>query len=368
MSTKDKKNIDKKNRYYLLMPFLIFLFAFVLDKQFFIWTFPDTFLRTASFVSYEHKNDLLIELGAYLQNPDRKKTVVMFGNSRTTHFDNAWIEKNFPEYILFNFSVPGGTPDYYLYMMEQFQKESIKPDYIYFAVTPQGFNASPSIAMDEVMLEGLPISFVIRYFYNYKADHLTNYIAKKLFWVYQYRPKMNVIEQRLKKKSRKARIFRTFLARERMQLIHERGSINVGFKGKPDQNNDFLKHTAQGTWRDFLANFKANQGQINFLKKTLAIARDLNIPNAMLWVKVGPNLRNFKDSRKIIVQNNQKITIREFFVPLCTKLAAEYSSKFLDLNYAIKSECDYFTDSSHMSGWCFPEFTKIILSQIKTNP
>ena len=170
----------------------------MLDKAFVVGNLEDYFLSTASFKNYDHKIAMLDELEEYLKKPDRKKVMIMFGNSRTMPFSTEYIASHYPGWVLFNFSVPGGTSDYYLEMLEQFQKRSIRPDHVFLAVTPQGMNQSARVSMDEVMVTGLSPGFVIRHAGHYSVDDITNYIAKKTFLVYQYRPKVWVIRDRMK--------------------------------------------------------------------------------------------------------------------------------------------------------------------------
>ena len=199
------------SRPYLLFPVLVFAAAFFLDKLFFVGGFSIYFLKTASFLNYDHKDELINELEAYLEQADRRKVVVLFGNSRTMSFDLRYIESAYPGWTLFNFSVPGGTSDYFLRYMEEFESRSLRPDFFYFAVTPQAFNAAPVVNMDEVMLNGLTPAFVARHMNRYKANDLSNYMAKQMFWTYQYRPKFRVIMRRLRTPA-EVQAYETFLA------------------------------------------------------------------------------------------------------------------------------------------------------------
>src|SRR6185295_11675175 len=111
-----------------LFPFVLFLAAYIIDKQLYIGGFQDSFLRTATFLNYSHKIDMMDELQLYLLNPQRKKVLVLFGNSRTMSFENAYLEKKYPDWMWFNFSVPGGTTDYFQYLTEIMKKRGIRPD------------------------------------------------------------------------------------------------------------------------------------------------------------------------------------------------------------------------------------------------
>ncbi|MCC6275647.1 MAG: DUF1574 family protein, partial [Leptospiraceae bacterium] len=100
---------------FLLVPFLILFSAYLIDKLLLLEKVQTYFTKTMSEVNYFHKPELFEELKKYLGQSNRKKVLVYFGNSRALLFNNAYIENKYPEWILFNFSVPGGTPDYSLF-------------------------------------------------------------------------------------------------------------------------------------------------------------------------------------------------------------------------------------------------------------
>lgn len=84
-----------------------------------------------------------------------KKVFVYFGNSRALLFDNKYIAEHYPDWILFNFSVPGGTPDYFTFWLEQFKADNVKPDFILVDNSVEAFNFTARIKIDEVLVNGL---------------------------------------------------------------------------------------------------------------------------------------------------------------------------------------------------------------------
>lgn len=357
--------MDAKFKKYLLFPLFLFLIAFAVDKVFWIGDFPAYFQRTAAFVNYHHKEKLLDQLENYYNKEDRKKILVMFGNSRTMSFDNKYIERTYPDWILFNFSVPGGTSDYFYYYMERFQRRGIKPDFIYFAITPQGFNTTPTIAMDEVMLNGLSPLFIFRHAYYYSWGEIKNYIGKSLFWSNQNRPIFHIIMKRLRNDSRQAKIFLKFIKDTEAKIDRERGSVPYGINQKPyHESEDFLKKSALSTWNTFIENYHFSKGQYYFTEGMLRIAKEMGVRSKLVWAKVGPNLRNLKDTRIILDENGQETTLRKLWAPRMQKLADKYDSELLDLNYGETIRCDMFHDSSHMAGVCFHEFTDYLMKHM----
>jgi len=348
----------------MLFPLIPLIAAFVFDKLFFIGETPYYFLNTASFVNYEHKEELIFEMKEYLSKKDRKKVLAIFGNSRTTSFSNSYIEKNYPDWILYNFSVPGGTSDYFYYLMGKFQKHNVRPDFILFTVTPQGFNNASRIQMDEVMVYALPPAFIIQNLQHLRLDDITNYIAKKLFLSYKNKPLLTTIADRLKNHSEKKEILKFFISRSREALKESRGSVNLS-PHEPVKDEVRMKKNAEDIINNFLRPFQYSKSQHYFTEKFLFIARELNIPSALLWARVSPDLRQMKNKLKIAnLSKDKKITVREAWEKHMIHLADKYKVKFLDMNYETDFQCDLFQDASHMAGHCFPEFTDYLFNEI----
>lgn len=352
-------------RRYLFFPALLLLAAFLTDKAFYLGDFEDYFLRTASFVNYEHKEILINELESYLKQENRKKVMVMFGNSRTMAFDPEHIKNYYPDWLLFNFSVPGGNTDYYLQFMERFKKRGIKPEFIYFAVSPQGFNSSAKVQMDEVMLNGLSAWFVLKNIPYYRVTELSNYFAKKTFWNYQFRPKLSIIMKKLKNDGKHLKGFRKLKKTSPELLKTNLGSIPISSKhDKGINDSDELSRTAEGTWIDFFSPFTVSKTQMYFTESSLKISKEMGIPSIVLWTKVGPYLRQIKNERAVeTMQDGSKLTIRSSWAPKIEMLARKYNSEFMDMNFGPTIQCDRFQDSSHMAGVCFPEFTDFIFEK-----
>jgi hypothetical protein len=372
-----------KGRFFLFLPALVFLTAFVVDKLPFMLGAQDYFLNTFSYLNYDHKEDLKIELKEYLRRPERPKTLVIFGNSRTLPFDNRQIERDHPDWILFNFSVPGGVSDYFLRYMEEFQNEDIRPDYIYFAVTPQAFNATPATVMDEVMLNGLTPGFVLRHVDRYSLDDVSNYAAKQLFWTYQYRLSSRGIYRRLRNNQAQARQFRQFRELTARSLAESRGSVFFAVGGRSPTDAEGMERQARDIWRGFFTPFRLSRDQMYFTEECLRIARGMGVPARLVWARVSPQLRALKDGQALaserertgatdgtkiddprfghLAVSSREPTVREMWQPALDRLAARYQRTMLDMNYSGEFQCDRYYDASHLAGDCFGEFADYLI-------
>jgi len=345
-----------------LFPVLVLFGAFLLDKLFFVGNLEHYFLTTASFKNYEHKVEMLDELEEYLQRKDRKKVMVILGNSRTMPFSNEYIAETYPQWVLFNFSVPGGTSDYYLYILEQFQRKALKPERVFLAVTPQGMNKQARVSLDEVMITGLPAGFVTRHASHYSLNDLSNYIAKKTFLVYQYRPKLWVIQDRMKEGQIEQ--FQTFLGLLEDALRKERGSVPVKAEEGVVDSEERMEIYARSMWKDFFVPFELSDDQLYFTRRCLDILNDLDVPSYLLWVRVSENLRTRIDTEPANVGLRpaaEPKTVRQIWEPVMRDMASRHNAGFLDMNFESDFPCDQFTDASHLSAACFDEFTDYLM-------
>lgn len=355
-----------------LFPVFVFALAFLFDKAFFIGRIEDYFLTTASFLNFDHKEAMLDELEDHLKKPDHLKALVLFGNSRTMSFSGEYIEKRYPGWTLFNFSVPGGTTDYFYYFMKEFQRRNIRPEAIYFAITPQGMNATPAVALDEVMVFGLPLSFLVTEFRYYSLDELTNYIAKKAFLVYRYRPKLKTIEWRMsyneQTKERQVDAFRKMLEQTRQSLFVHRGSVPYDLDVKPAQDEAAIQANAVSIWKDAFVPFQLHEGQVHFTSESLKIAKELGAKTGLIWPRVSAPLRRLKETEKVAIDpvTHEPATVRAVWEPVMKRLTEEIGADWMDFNYdpALNLHCDFFFDASHMASGCFRPFMDGVMDRV----
>lgn len=351
------------------IPFVIFLAAFTVDKLFLLDSFPLYYLTTASFINFEHKQRLIYQLKDYLNQPknQRKNVLVIVGNSRSFSFDLEYIQNKYPDWILFNFSVPGGKQDYFLYLMQEFKKNNIKPEAILFSVTPQAMNAKPAVLTDEVMVFGLPASFIFSNFMHYNVDEITNYIGKKLFVVYRYRPKIRVIEHRLKKGNLIS--FINFLIKTENVLEKNYGNIPSKIEFKTSASEDVIEQNAKSLFNDFFVPFVIDKNAFYFIEECIKISKSLEIPYvALFWPPISKPLLQKKKTEKtaIVYENHQRVykTVYDVWYPPMVKMVDNYKIGWIDLNVKDPLRCNSFFDASHLASVCYNEYTDKIFEYI----
>lgn len=347
-----------KNKF-LLIPYLILILAYVLDKIFLLENIQTYYTKTVSEINFFHKPILFEELKSYLKLENRKKVLVYFGNSRALLFDKDFIAKEFPDWVLFNFSVPGGTPDYFLYWLEKFQKENVKPDFVLLDNSVEAFNKTPLIKIDECLVNGLDFEFVLRYAQRYSQSEISSFIAKRLFKTYQYRPRLETILSRIKDDFAILKQYREWRKHIMKNLIENKGSASPQISANQTSTEEFILKYADGDYNSYLTPFIYNENVEKFQEDNLRILSEMKIPHAGIWVKVANPYFQLIYSRK---QNGK--TVYEIWKPKIEHLHTKYNTPFWNMNENSNYSCNAFTDASHMASECFPAYTRFIFNNV----
>lgn len=348
---------------FLFFPFLILFTALVLDRIFLLEKIQTYYTRTVSEINFFHKPILFKDLKKYLQEKDRKKVLVYFGNSRALLFDNEYIQRKYPNWILFNFSVPGGTPDYFHYWLLKFQEENVRPDFVLVDNSVEAFNRTPVIKIDESLVNGLDFPFLFRFWDRYSKNELSNFTAKRMFRTYQYRPKLDVIIERSKNNFAILNHYREWRTKVMDNLIRERGSASGDSKNMTAPPELILKY-ANGDYNSYISNYEFHEDMFLFQKENLEILKKLNIPSAGIWVKVASPYMDLilskpykKDCKECLAYNVWKNRVFPLF--------SEYKFNIWNMNTETDYKCEAFTDASHMASECFPAYTDFIFENLK---
>lgn len=321
------------------------------------------FTKTVSELNYFHKPVLFEELKTYLKKKDRKKVFVYFGNSRALLFSNKYIEEKYPEWIFFNFSVPGGTPDYFTYWLEKFKEEDVRPDFILVDDSVEAFNLRAKIKIDEVLVNGLDFKFLLSHADRYSSKEITNFIAKKLFKTYQYRPKLEVILSRLKNNSAVQKHYKEWRRTVLTKLTEERGNASSDLSGNRVSSDEVIQRYSEGDFNSYIENFTFNENMLKFQKDNFDILNDLGVPHASIWVRVAPAYFKLIKTRELKKESAPKIAYDLWYEKI-SKIHKETGTVLFNMNEDESYKCNLFTDASHMSSECFPDYTDYIFKKI----
>ncbi|TGL83577.1 DUF1574 domain-containing protein [Leptospira yasudae] len=352
-----------RNRF-LLVPFIIFLLAFGIDKLISSTAFEPYYSLTLSDLNFRHKEFLFDELKDYLQKKDRKKVLVYFGNSRALLFRNDYIEKKYPDWVLFNFSVPGGSPDYYLYWLERFQADAVKPDFILMDESIEIFNSSSVLTLDEVLFYGLSASFVFRHADRYSSSDLTGYIAKKLFHTHKNRPRIGVIRARAKNGGVLAAGYSKLRTTIWENLKKQRGSATSDASPRIVLPAELLKKRSNTDFKSYLTPFTFNPKMLANQEDAIRIVKESKVPFATIWVRVSRPYFELYKTQKVLTNEKDEKTPYDIMVPILQKLHTSTGTQFWNMNEDPEYHCDDFSDPGHMSPSCFNDYADFIFIRL----
>ena len=351
-----------KNRF-LLLPFLVFITAFILDKILLLENIQTYFTKTMSEVNYQLKPELYEELKQYLAKHDRKKVLVYFGNSRALLFDNEYIEKTYPQWILYNFSVPGGSPDYTKYWLEIFKKENVRPDFILLDESIEIYNAENRIQIDEVLLNGISVSFLLRHLDRYSSKEFSDFVSKRLFQVYKYRPKLATIKERIEDDFRGLEMYRNWRKEIKSRLRKDRGSSSPNFMPGGVASEDQLLKFSEGDFQSYLGSFRLKKSMMAFQGESIQLIKELQIPYSVIWVRLSRPYFSLVMNREIQTDKGKSSAFNAWF-PEMQKLHQQTTTDFWDMNRDASYSCDKFSDAGHMAPVCYKDYTDFIFTSL----
>lgn len=352
-----------RNRF-LLVPFLVVFLAFCLDKLLILENVHTYFSKSLSDINYIQKKELYEDLKEYLAQKNRDKVLVYFGNSRALLFDNDYIHKKYPGWVMFNFSVPGGKPDYVLQWMEQFERDNVKPDFFLFDHSVEMFNASATLKVDETLTNGLNVSFVLKHFSLFSIDDISTLIAKRMFRAYQYRPKLEVILTRAKNKENMLIPYRMLRNNLMAKLKKGKGSAMTPGTHEAVLPPELLKKSAYGDFHSYLVPFRFSENILTFTNKSLELAKKLGVPSAVIWVRLSLPYMDHIRKMKVSVGENKEGTVYEDWYPRMEKYHVQNGIPFWNMNDDPEYSCNEFSDAGHMSPSCYDEYTDYIFKKL----
>ncbi|MCU0823767.1 MAG: DUF1574 domain-containing protein [Leptospira sp.] len=349
---------------FLLVPFFTILIAFCLDKLLLLENVHTYFSKSLSDINYIQKQDLYEDLKSYLANPKRDKVLVYFGNSRALLFNNDYIQRKYPGWILFNFSVPGGKSDYTLQWMEKFAKDNVKPDFILFEHSVELYNSAASLKVDETLTNGLDVSFVLRHFSKFTTDEISTLIAKRMFRAYQFRPKLEVILGRAKNKETFLYPYRSLRNNLYADLEKGKGSALTPGTHEAVLPQELLKKSAAGDFQSYLVPFRFSHSTLEFLEGSIDLSQSLGVPSAVIWVRLSLPYMEHIRNEKVSVAEGKEGTIYEEWFPTILKFHERKRIPIWNMNDDKTYTCNEFSDAGHMSPSCYDAYTDYIFNNL----
>ena len=349
---------------FLLIPFLVIALTFALDKLILLENVHTYFSKSLSDINYIQKNDLYKSLKEYLKLEKREKVLVYFGNSRALLFDNEYIQKKYPGWIMFNFSVPGGKSDYTLQWMEKFESDGVKPDFFLFDHSVELYNSAATLKVDETLTNGLDVSFVLRHMNLFTTDEVSTLIAKRMFRTYQYRPKLETIIARAKNRKSFLLPYRELRDNLFSRLDKGKGSAITPGTHEAILSDELLKKSALGDFHSYLVPFRFSTNTLTFIDKSIDIADRLGVKSAVIWVRLSIPYLDHIRHKEVSLEDGKKGTVYEDWMPRMSAFHKTKNIPFWNMNDDPNYTCDAFSDAGHMSPSCYPAYTDYIMNKL----
>ncbi|MBK8395965.1 MAG: DUF1574 domain-containing protein [Leptospiraceae bacterium] len=332
------KNSNTSSRIFLYYPIFFFIVLLVIDKIFTLDYFNNNFLQTGNIVYYKHRPLLFEKLKA---DQSGKKLLLAFGDSRAYAYSElAFLEnkERKEKYSIYNFSGPQAVPAYTLFWMEKIIEAKLKPEFIFFVVSPEGFDDSKGLMHQPFLRMGASDEFVQKYWKQIPSDDRQEFILDKLIAFRKLEFNYKLFFERIKNQKMSEYNSKT---NSEMPLLNISKGSQLAYM--TFVNDDKRLEADSLRMKNFYLgnNFKQNETQYFFTEKVLELARANNAKVFLIWPRV------YKTYRK----EYERLALKESFGKRMTELAEKYGMYFYDLNTI--SDCDEFYDASHQSVSCY---------------
>ncbi|EQA36054.1 PF07611 family protein [Leptospira inadai serovar Lyme str. 10] len=336
----------------LWIPLGIAALAFFWDKLLSSeWVRPYT-ESGAEYYFYEMKGRILdtMKKETDSKSPDQK-VMTFFGTSHMGEISLSEIHKENPNLIVYNLSAPSAPYSFHTYTLERLLDQKIPLD---FAI----LEYYPDSATDFANRYALRYSYDSMYFLEhwnvFSTTDWDTFLRARVFRTSVFPPRFKEAASRLKHPEEL-----TYLMAIRSKLTDESDRFKGGIPNTLLANTpeDKLDSEAERIHRDTYRNYKRSETQVTFLREFLKKASQNGI-TVVLW------------SPLLYSKFTEKVKQSPFYpdwIRLREQLVLEYPKTLvLDLEeYRGRVKCQKFIDPHHLSGGCFAEPTKILISYLE---
>ena len=331
---------------FVYYPIYFLLLLFLLDKIFYLDFFQKEFIQEGNIVFYKQRELLLSRLQKD-KNREKKKTILVFGDSRAYGFSEEFFtSQQNKKYLLYNFSAPQSSINYSLFMLEKMKKLGIRPDLIFLVLSPEGFDTSKGFIYDPFFRLASDSKFIYKYWEQFPYEDRIEWIKSRIFAILKVRPDIKLFLNRLR------------YGNLNQYKISKNGEITVlnltqgeflGYQ-KIETNKKKLKRDSIRIKNIYLNHFQISEKQFFFLEKFLQTASELQTETFIIWPKVYGDYKNYYGELELL---------KKWWIPV-KKLTQKYNMKTVDFNQII--DCNFFYDASHQSTICFKPQLQLLLS------
>lgn len=330
---------------------------------------------------YESRYDLFDQLSAQYADRTRagEQLGVIFGTSRAGEFNARDIASERPGVYAYNFSAPFASPSFHYYWLERMQEKQmrvklaiIETDPLLFS--PRSVRYSLSYSYD--------VSFVSRNVdlnrnkprnprdiaavfrqpgRGFSFDEAETFYLKQLFAVYKFPPSLDALRENHEMHpllGRTGNQFRDWM-RANVAIANR---INLGGIPNPLVHQADPVTIAQQAAEDantYLRGYEPSPTQVFFFRRLI---EDLAAQEAevVIYWPLAP-----KPYRAIMEELGLRASLRGAIEEFLVGVRARHPGARIvikDLNNDARMDCRYFLDSHHLSGKCYPQLTRLLLS------
>ncbi len=326
-----------------LFPAMLLGVLFFVDKIFLIKKIQLLTQKDATFLYYQYKPELLKKLkDTYKQK--KQKLLVLIGSSRLMFVDYFEFKKIYPNWELFNFSVPVNSPAYYLYIIEKIIEEDIKPDLIILETDPYLFNEfSPGFRKSNLPYS-FDIWFVINHFNLFEREEVSEFLGYLLFAGKRYPPDILILLERIRNPNNQ--ILQLFYKTDEFQrLTNGCGLPPIPIKEWYVRNLSEIEISAKRSIQWLYPNYKFSERQWIFFTKSLELLKKNQIHFLLVKPQVSPIMQ------EMLIKNPKTYYAHQVWKKRIQEVIQSY--ELIDFSENQDFFCNTFVDGSHMSRECY---------------
>lgn len=362
-------------------PLLLFAFLFIFDKIFIIPQVRKLIVQ--NYVnSYEVLNTLLDKF--YLEHIEKykktlqlsaeeiqKQTVIFIGTSRSveyTNFSNALFENN--PYIkdkeaIARIPVTSWTvraaPFIHIYQVySHFLKAQPRPKMVVLEINYISFNKN-NVFREKRDIYDFTLEDFLDSYKEFSNKDKIEYLASLVFVLNKSNIhwKSLILSGTNAEQDVNATLDFVINAKKLMEMRENKNANWMSGTRQGTETNELIEiNRKYNEWviQSFFQNFQLDLTSTNLFKKVLREAKEKNV-NLVLY---RPRTHELLKSETARLTKGEAKWLADV-----TELAKEFSIPFYDFEIPGAIECDYFTDTSHLSKTCFPEIVEKIVIENK---
>ncbi|TGK20008.1 DUF1574 domain-containing protein [Leptospira fluminis] len=303
----------------------------------------------AEYYFYEMKGRILDTMKRETDSKSPKeKVLTFFGTSHMGEISLTEIHRENPDLIVYNLSAPSAPYSFHNYTLERLLDRKIPLDYAILEYYP---DSATDFANRFALRYSYDSSYFLEHWKVFSTNDWDTFLKSRVFRTSIFPPRFKEALSRIKRPEELA-----YLMAIRSKLKDESDRFKGGIPNALLANTpeDKLDSESERIYRDTYRNFRRSDVQVAFLKEFIRRASAKGI-KVVLW------------SPLLYSKLTEKVRQSPFYADW-TKLRQELVAEFpetlvLDLEeFRNRVGCQKFIDPHHLSGGCFEEPTKILIS------